>query len=360
MDIEQMLAQAEALIDQNQKPLARPILVDVIRQDPGNETAWILSARVSDKPEQVRYCLERALKINPDSGRANAMLIGLQASPQPPAVSDLAEAPAPSPEPEPALEPEPEPEPTPGLGLEPEPAPIPGLEPESTPEPVSTPEPGLEPESPFWSPPEPAPEPAAEPEPETEPEPKPEPVSKTQPHAALKPAANVPEWVQTLANAPETPREKIYYQDTRVFVSSTRLSFGQTTLQIPELKTVAVRKDKSSGKAIFAILLVLVSIASCLIGLFTLYGFYLEHIPLKIADLSASPMLVIEGILLVFIGAALFLLSSWLFLSKPKIRLQATTDSGTYDVAVSRDPAVINKILQRIQQAISDQPAAVG
>ena len=65
MDIEQALSQAELYIRQNQTTQARTILGEILRGNPENEEAWILSAQVSDKPEQVMYCLQQAIRINP-------------------------------------------------------------------------------------------------------------------------------------------------------------------------------------------------------------------------------------------------------------------------------------------------------
>ena len=65
MNIEMALSQAKFYIRQNQKEPARGILGQIIREDPNNSEAWILSAQVSDELEQVLYCLQRAAKIDP-------------------------------------------------------------------------------------------------------------------------------------------------------------------------------------------------------------------------------------------------------------------------------------------------------
>jgi hypothetical protein len=85
MHIEQALSQAELLIRQNQTSQARAILGEILRENPQNEEAWILSAQVSDKPQQVLYCLRQAIKINPASSRAQLLLDRLNL-PQTPAV----------------------------------------------------------------------------------------------------------------------------------------------------------------------------------------------------------------------------------------------------------------------------------
>ena len=82
MELEAAIYQARQCILRNQKAQARAILNQVLRDYPHHEQAWILSAQVSDRPEQVLYCLNRALKINPASPDARAMIARLQ---QPPA-----------------------------------------------------------------------------------------------------------------------------------------------------------------------------------------------------------------------------------------------------------------------------------
>jgi tetratricopeptide (TPR) repeat protein len=84
MDIEESLSQADLYIRQNQVAQARTILGQILRDNPQNEEAWILSAQVSDKPEQAIYCLRQALGINPAS-RARLLLERLRLPQTPPA-----------------------------------------------------------------------------------------------------------------------------------------------------------------------------------------------------------------------------------------------------------------------------------
>jgi hypothetical protein len=93
MDIEQALSQAELLIRQNQTSQARAILGEILREYPQNEEAWILSAQVSDKPQQVLYCLRQAIKINPSSSRAQLLLDRLNL-PQSPVAAVIPSQPA--------------------------------------------------------------------------------------------------------------------------------------------------------------------------------------------------------------------------------------------------------------------------
>jgi hypothetical protein len=85
MDNQHVLSQAELYIRQNQMSQARIILAEVLRGNIFNEEAWILSAQASEKPDQVVYCLQQAVKINPTSSRARLLLDRLQL-PQPVAV----------------------------------------------------------------------------------------------------------------------------------------------------------------------------------------------------------------------------------------------------------------------------------
>jgi hypothetical protein len=78
MDNGQALSQAELYIHQNQMSQARLILAEILRANPQSEEAWILSAQVSEKPEQVIYCLRQAVKINPAASRARLLLERLQ------------------------------------------------------------------------------------------------------------------------------------------------------------------------------------------------------------------------------------------------------------------------------------------
>ena len=93
MDIEQALSQAELYIRQNLTAQARTTLEEILRDNPQNEEAWILSAQVSDKPEQVLYCLRQAIKINPASSRARLLLDRLHL-PQTPGTAVFSSQPA--------------------------------------------------------------------------------------------------------------------------------------------------------------------------------------------------------------------------------------------------------------------------
>ncbi|MBN1993690.1 MAG: hypothetical protein JW953_13395 [Anaerolineae bacterium] len=67
------LQQAITLIKSGQKQEAQQLLTQILTADPNNEQAWLwLSAAVS--PDKRRYCLEKALSINPQNQQAQQAL----------------------------------------------------------------------------------------------------------------------------------------------------------------------------------------------------------------------------------------------------------------------------------------------
>lgn len=53
-----------------QRELARETLAHVVYLDPANAEGWLWLSGVVDLPEQVRYCLERTLRVDPNNARA--------------------------------------------------------------------------------------------------------------------------------------------------------------------------------------------------------------------------------------------------------------------------------------------------
>lgn len=53
-----------------QRDLAREMLAHVVYLEPANAEGWLWLSGVVEMPEQVRYCLERALRIDPGNARA--------------------------------------------------------------------------------------------------------------------------------------------------------------------------------------------------------------------------------------------------------------------------------------------------
>ncbi|HEX9922259.1 MAG TPA: hypothetical protein VGD99_06330 [Anaerolineae bacterium] len=78
------LRQAIALAKSGQKQDAQQLLLKIIAAEPTNEQAWLwMSAVIS--ADKKRYCIERALKINPNNPHAQQALAKLkQLEPKPP------------------------------------------------------------------------------------------------------------------------------------------------------------------------------------------------------------------------------------------------------------------------------------
>jgi hypothetical protein len=62
-----MLEQAVTHIRAGEIEKARPLLIEVLKQNPGNEIAWLWMTKCVDEPEQKRYCFEKVLKLNPQN-----------------------------------------------------------------------------------------------------------------------------------------------------------------------------------------------------------------------------------------------------------------------------------------------------
>jgi hypothetical protein len=68
--ITDLLARGKQAAMSGQRDLAREMLAYVVYLDPANADGWLWLSGVVDSPEQVRYCLERTLRIDPDNARA--------------------------------------------------------------------------------------------------------------------------------------------------------------------------------------------------------------------------------------------------------------------------------------------------
>lgn len=71
---EQQLAEAVRLSRQGQDAEARRLLVQILERQPSNEQAWLWLGRILPDIAQRRYCLERVLKLNPESSQAHEAL----------------------------------------------------------------------------------------------------------------------------------------------------------------------------------------------------------------------------------------------------------------------------------------------
>ena len=72
------LIQAVQLIKSGNKQAALPLLKEVVQADPNNENAWLWLYACVDKVEQKKYCVQQALRINPDSKNARMALSKLE------------------------------------------------------------------------------------------------------------------------------------------------------------------------------------------------------------------------------------------------------------------------------------------
>jgi hypothetical protein len=68
--ITDLLTRGKQAAMSGQRDLAREMLAYVVYLDPANADGWLWLSGVVDSPEQVRYCLERTLRIDPDNARA--------------------------------------------------------------------------------------------------------------------------------------------------------------------------------------------------------------------------------------------------------------------------------------------------
>lgn len=68
--IADLLVRGKQAAMSGQRELARETLAHVVYLDPGNAEGWLWLSGVVDQPEQVRYCLERTLRIEPNNARA--------------------------------------------------------------------------------------------------------------------------------------------------------------------------------------------------------------------------------------------------------------------------------------------------
>ena len=72
------LQQAIAHIKSGDKQQGKRLLAEALIQDPGQEAAWFLMARVVDYDEHRSYCLEQVLRLNPSNQYAQNELAALQ------------------------------------------------------------------------------------------------------------------------------------------------------------------------------------------------------------------------------------------------------------------------------------------
>ena len=92
------LAQAKALLRDNQAEAARAALAAFVRQNPNSEEAWLLLSQAMEAPRQQADCLRQALRINPANQAARQRLEQLEGIKPAPAPETTPPAPPPQPE----------------------------------------------------------------------------------------------------------------------------------------------------------------------------------------------------------------------------------------------------------------------
>jgi hypothetical protein len=96
--IPQALQRAAAYLQAGKPQLARPLLIEVVRQQPDSEQAWLLLSQAVTEQQQKIDCLQRVLRINPANIEAQARLRQLFSPPEEriaPIVTPPASPPAP-------------------------------------------------------------------------------------------------------------------------------------------------------------------------------------------------------------------------------------------------------------------------
>lgn len=76
-DSTELLRQAAQFIKTGDKTAAQRIIVQVLKADPQNETAWYFVAGMAEDPTKRRQALEKVLAVNPFHEKAQAMLDAL-------------------------------------------------------------------------------------------------------------------------------------------------------------------------------------------------------------------------------------------------------------------------------------------
>lgn len=77
------LSNAIQLIKAGNRQAALPLLKEIIRTDPYDENAWLWLYACVEKVEEKKYCLQKALEINPNNQPARTQLEKLSKSAQP-------------------------------------------------------------------------------------------------------------------------------------------------------------------------------------------------------------------------------------------------------------------------------------
>lgn len=78
MSTQQQLEEAITLIKAGQKEQALPLLKQVVQAEPRNENAWLWLSTCFNDPEKKKFCINKALEINPENQKAHQLLERLE------------------------------------------------------------------------------------------------------------------------------------------------------------------------------------------------------------------------------------------------------------------------------------------
>ena len=95
--VPQTLQRAAAYLQAGQPQLARPLLIEVVKQQPDSEEGWLLLSQAVAEQRQKIDCLQRVLRINPDNREAQSRLRLLLSPPEERAAPIITPSPAPPP-----------------------------------------------------------------------------------------------------------------------------------------------------------------------------------------------------------------------------------------------------------------------
>ena len=75
------LKRVDSLIKEGKEDEARGILIQMLKQNPKNDEAWVWLASITSDREKRQKCIEEALKINPNNATAKRVLQKMAAPP---------------------------------------------------------------------------------------------------------------------------------------------------------------------------------------------------------------------------------------------------------------------------------------
>jgi tetratricopeptide (TPR) repeat protein len=78
---EDILHKAISMIKAGDRTGAKSILISILEKDPKNENAWLWLSSCADKTEEKIYCLQEALRINPNNEQAKKAIEQLKPRP---------------------------------------------------------------------------------------------------------------------------------------------------------------------------------------------------------------------------------------------------------------------------------------